>query len=426
MLPLIAPILAQLVTVAVADRTEARYIVLDGAYAEVATAPRVGLDVGWKHSTLTFAYLPTLTLTPLEAKDPSLLVFQAGTLSVSHRWARTTVTASESGGGGKVNFRVQAFADPGTTPVTNVSGTTAGMPTMAPPTGTGTAIPVTGTTTPGGAATGTQPAAINSNPFRAFNQAVLFESSVSTLSVAQAVSEALLVNGELDYILTGAVDADARMYYPVVKGPRGLVSAVYRLTRQDSVTTGLTGQYAASNGNDAWLAFATETWTHQFDTRTSASLGAGISVTRNTQPDGLIYYDIYPNFVTGITHVSLLGRSLLSFGVNVASMPFVDPVFGTVDPRVTFGAFVGFTHDRFATTLTAASALSRAAGGNAESVNSLSASYAASYRVSDAFAVDGGLRAFWQSLNGLTTIPFNVAAYVGVTFGAQSRLNSGR
>src|SRR5450432_2879319 len=116
MSPLFGPILAQLVTLGVGDRTEARYVVAgtgtpgaavvapnSSPYAEVATYPRIGLNFGWHHSplsqtSLSLGYGPSITVTPLEADHPDVLVYQAATFAASHshRWQRLTMTISES------------------------------------------------------------------------------------------------------------------------------------------------------------------------------------------------------------------------------------------------------------------------------------------------------------------------------------------
>src|SRR5450432_3170664 len=151
MSPLFGPILAQLVTLGLSDRSEARHVVTDDSYSEVGTYPHVSLNFGWRHATLTLGYGPSLTLTPLEAKDPSLVVFHSASLSMSNRWRRTTVTASESLGYGEVDFRTQALAAPGTAPVTSVPGDMTGLP--AGNTSGGTTTPPAN----GGTGAGTQP-----------------------------------------------------------------------------------------------------------------------------------------------------------------------------------------------------------------------------------------------------------------------------
>ena len=117
MLSLLAPILAQLVTLSVGDRTEARYIAGDDTHFEGATRPLAGLAFGWKRAALTLVYAPSITVTPLERTPRDVLFFQTAALVGSYHWRRTTLSVTEAVGYGQLSFRVQAFADPGANPV---------------------------------------------------------------------------------------------------------------------------------------------------------------------------------------------------------------------------------------------------------------------------------------------------------------------
>jgi hypothetical protein len=428
MSPLFGPILAQLVTLGVSDRTEVRHVVTDESYSEVATNPRVALNFGWKHATLSLGYSPALTVTPLD-NDPTLIVYHSGTVAASNRWQRTTVTASESIGYGKVDFQDQAIAAPGTAPVTTVPvdmgmapGNT-GTGTMAQP---GTGGTPTGTTGTGMATgTGTPATGAAANQFRATDTIERFSSSVSTVSVTQLVSAVLTVNGGVWYMVTGTPGSQTNVLYPTVKGPGARIAAAYTPTHYDAVTTSVSTQYAeSSDGSDAWLMFANEAWAHQLDKGTVTTVGAGLSLTRNSEPIGLIYYSIYPNFVLGITHTSLIGRSTLTFGLTASSSPYLDPVSVVVDPRISAGAFIGFHQDRFSSSLTGGTAISLATQGNTGAFNALYGAFGMSYVLGSAVSIDSGVRASYQTFEGHTAIPLSLALYVGVTFGTLVHLNS--
>jgi hypothetical protein len=419
---MLGPILAQLVTLGVSDRTEVRHIVTDDSYSEVATYPHVGINVGWKNATLAFGYAPSLTLTPLEAKDPSLVVYHSGAVAVSNRWQRTTVTASEVFGYGKVDFQSQALAAPGSAPVTSPPDTT-GPPT----TGTTTTMPTNGGTPTGTPGTGTQPQTTNTalaNQFRATNAVLPFASSVTTVGFTQLVSAVLTLSGGVSYQVSGDPTNQNDIVYPVVKGPGARLAAAYTPTHYDTVTTSASTQYAASvNSNDAWLVFANETWTHQLDRNTAASFGAGLSLTRNSQPGPLVYYSIYPNFVVGINHASLVGRSTLTVGLNASSAPFLDPVLAQVDPRISTSAFVSFTRDKFSSSLSGGTTLSLATSGDNGAFSAIFGAFGLRYALGTAASVDGGVRGTYQTFEGQTTIPLSLAIYAGITFGDIVPLN---
>src|SRR5437868_6511242 len=105
MSPLLGHILAQVVSLGVGDRTEGRYVVdAVNKHYEAATYLRTGLGLAWKHSALNLAYAPSLVVTPLDSPSREALLFHnAGVAGIYHA-QRTTVTASENLGIGKLNF----------------------------------------------------------------------------------------------------------------------------------------------------------------------------------------------------------------------------------------------------------------------------------------------------------------------------------
>jgi len=418
MSPLLGPILAQLVTLGLSDRTEARYIASDDKYFELATLPRASLNFGWKHTTLTLGYGPSFTVTPLDSGDQAeLVIFHNAFVAGDYRWRRTTVGVSEYLGVGRVNFETLALTTgapgvvdkPGTTP--GGTATNGGMPVAGTGTGTGT-----------GTVTGI-PAA---NQIRATDRIIAYAISSTTLSITQLVSPVFRVNGEVGYVVTGGIESTPAADYPLVKGPRALASGTYHVTRQDDAISTLSWQYgAASTGIDSWVSLASETWAHAFDARTNSQLGAGVSATRSSQPDGLVAYSIYPTFIATITHTTPLDRGTLSYGFGVSAAPVLDPVRALVDPRVSLLGTLGWGRDRFFSALAAGSLLSLDKQSTAGALSSATGSFTVGYRLGAGFSVDSGLRATWQSFEGHTTVPLSWAAFVGLTYTAALPLGGG-
>jgi hypothetical protein len=415
MSPLLAPILAQLVTLSAADRTEARSVVTRDEYAVVQTSPRLGLDFGWKHSTFGLSYGPSITIGPIgQGYDASTQVFHSGVLAASHRWQRSTLTMSESLGIGRIDLRTQALGDPRATPVTTAPNGTPGA--------NGTP-PVTGGT---GGAQGT-PGNNNANPaLPGFDKPLTFRTSVTSISLTQLVSPVLTVSSSLSYSLSGSYGADRTANYPTVQGPGAQVSAGYKPTRDDELRTSATTQLAlSSNGNRAWSLSLNETWSHRLARRTIGSLGSGVSMTRNSQDDGLVYYSIFPNFIAGINNTSQLGRALLNVGTSVASAPYVDPVLALVDPRVSANVYAALSQGNFSTSLSASGAFPIATGLSKGAFNSVSAAWGVNYRLGAAVSLDSGVRAAWQRVQGVTTLPLSVAVYAGISIALSTPLNGG-
>lgn len=416
MSPLFGPILAQVITLGVADRTEARYIVTDTNYAEAITAPRVGLNFGWRRVDLGVGYGPTVTVTPL-GSSRELLLLHTGVVAATYRTARTTVTLSQTAVYGELNFRAQALGDPSATGVPNPAqpapiGGSANPPPNTPP-------PVT-TPGPVNPTPGSVPNTQNYGAFQ--NQAIPFASSATDLTVANEASKAFTVRGSIGYVVSGSVGPEKSENYPVVKGPRAAVGATYHPTRRDDVTTTLTTQWAnvSATGNNAWLLIGNETWAHRIDRNTSTTLGAGLSITRNSQRDGLVYYTIYPTFNSGIATTQMLARGLFTVGTSVSATPFIDPIRARVDPRLRIALSAAWTRDRFTASVTGGSAISLARddGPNSGSLNSVVGAAGIAYLLGSGFSIDTGVRGFWQSFESSTTVPATYAVFVGLSYAA--------
>ncbi|MES1174354.1 MAG: hypothetical protein ABUL62_08490 [Myxococcales bacterium] len=425
MSPLLGPILAQIVTLGVGERTELRYIAQNDKYFEAAVSPRAALSFGWKHTSLNFAYYPSFTFTPLNSHAQTL-VFHNALVSSTYRWRKTTVTAIETLSIGEVNFQTQAL---GGAPVVGTDKPTNGTGTGGTGTG-GTGIGGTGTggTGTGGTGTGTgTTTTTGTNQVRASSRVIAYATSTSDLIVNQAVSSVFGVSADVGYVVTGSIGANASTDYPIVKGPRLLLAGNYQFTRHDVATTTLSVQYAGSStGNNAWLALANEGWGHIIDRRTSTRFSAGISVTRNSQTDGLIFYSIFPTFNLSITRSAPLDKGALSYGTGVSSSPVLDTVRATVDPQLGFFAFLGWGKDRFAAALNANTALSLRQENSVGALSSATSSFTMSYRLGANVSADTGVRAAWQRFEGNTTVPLSYAAFIGLNFAAALPISGGR
>ena len=429
---LFGPILAQIVTLGVADRTEARYIATKDSYAEAVTAPRAAIGLDWKHSKLSntllnVGYGPTFLYTPLlDEQKPEMLVFHTASAGLTHieRRQRTTVTFSEqfaytlsklqiiARGGGLVRPPGGQFG----VPIAPVAPTAPGTPTA--PAGT----PDTGTT-----GTGTPPASPTTGvPTQNGDPTVELFTESTSIGVLQLISPVLNVGGEVAYIMAGALHEDQRNLYPLVRGPRASIFAANRLSHTDTLTTTFTSQYAttSTSGNTVWINVASEQWAHKFDSQTSSVLAGGLSASRNSQPDGTVFWQVFPVFNASITSMSRLGRGILAVGLNAYVAPILDPVRISVDPRLSLGAFIGWNRDRFTTSLNVNSALALGQQENqAAGFNYVTGQWINSYLAGKNLSLDAGLRGVYQSFGGQTTIPASLVAFVGVTIGAYVPLN---
>jgi hypothetical protein len=435
MVALLGPILAQLVTLGLADRTEAREIVGIDTYAEAATRPFVSLSFDWKYTHLAVSYSPSLTLTPLGSDSRRLLLFHVASVGASHQLGRTLLFANGSFGYGDQNFQELALAGTGLPSAPPAPGAGATPTTGVTPAGNAAPAPVALGTVLGGPTTTLPNSTPTSTQVRALNRVVRFESIAATVGASHTASRHLVYGGDTGYTVVGAVDSAERGQYPLVRGPRGSVFLRYGWGHRDTITSSLSLQYAeasgvngttpgnavATTGSSAWLGLFNESWTHRFDLHTTGQLGAGVGASRTPVPnDGtVVAYSIYPTVGASITETTLLCRGTLAASLNVSSAPALDLITLAVDPRLSIGATTGWARDRFFSALAGATALSVASSQNANSLQSVTGSATAGYVLGRAVSVDAGVRGAWQTFGGTTSIPFSYAGFVGVTIGAQ-------
>jgi hypothetical protein len=420
MLPLLAPVLAQLVTLNVGDRTDVRYVHGDDTHYEGATRPLVGLNFGWRRSALQFAYAPSFTVTPLERDSRQLLVYQAASVRASHFWKHTVVSISEGVGYGRFAFQVQAVADPGATPPLAVGTPPPAAPT-APPVAPGGATP--GGTTGNGTTNTPNPQA--TNQLHLTDNVVSYATSTTNVAVAHALSREDAIGANTSYTVAGGVGASSQQY-PLIKGVQiGAYASDTRIyDRRSSFSSSLSGQYnTSSTGDNVWALFFTEAWFYKFNARTTSRLAAGLAGNRLSQRNGLVQYSIYPTAAAGISYAGRFAGGVLALGVNVGAAPYLDPLRATVDPRFGVSGNAGWAKQRFSIAAGAGAAISLADTNDQGAVNSVGLSLGSSYRLGRGFSIDGGATTGYQTFQGVTIIPASWTAYLGVTYGAQVQLN---
>ena len=426
MLPLLAPILAQLVTLNVADRTEARYISGDYTRAEGVTRPLAGLNFGWKRGAISLAYTPSFTVTPLETTPRDLLIFQGATLSGNYHWRLTSVTLAQSIGYGQLNFRVQALADPGV----NLGPTPGSVPTVTPPAGAGGAPTPGGTATGGTTTSGTTtgppagPQATNNLPFS--NRIVRYFTLTTTLGVTHQLSRQVSLGADAGYNEGRGVDA-SEQDYPRIRGARvgATVSHALIVGRRDTFTSTLLTQYGVSSylSSRVWAVQANELWLHKLDPLTTTRVGAGVGGNRLSLSDGTIAYTVYPTFIAGIIHFDRLAGGIVTFGSAITATPYLDTLRATVDPRLGVVGNAAWSKRRFSMGAGAGAAVSIADNKNQGAINSVGASFGMAYLLGAGFSTDAGVSTGWQTFQGQTIVPTSWTGFVGVTFGGSVPLN---
>jgi hypothetical protein len=417
MLPLLAPVFAQLITLGVHDRTEARYLDSYDSRYEASTAPGVELTFTWPRYDLSLGYDTSLLVTPLEEQPRELLVYHTASFVTSYRFRHTVLSLSSTGSFGEVNFIVQPLQT--ATPLTpdDVTGDAPGAAEPEPAQPNAPAQPQPGATP--GAMPGAMPGvgAVPLQP-RVFNRTVRYGTWATTANVAHDASRELKLNAFASYNMGGALDEAERANYPLTRGTVvGVAAANTKVwSARDGFVTSLSLQQAwSSAGNRALSGVARETWNHKFDKRLSGFLGGGVSVTRISQDNGLVAISVFPDFATGLAYQRLLARGTLSFALGAYSTPVLDPLRATVDPRIGTAGSIGWSRDRFSTSLSGGLAISTAPkDANQGAFDSYQASYVASYQLADWFGLDAGGRLAKQQYQETNTVPLSYAVFLGV------------
>jgi len=479
---LLAPLLAQVVTLGVTERTDARYLtpaiqnVAPVAYHyEGSARPAARLQLTTKRFNLSLGYGASFTIAALESDQRRLFIYHAGSLNSSYqlRLQRTTITLITTATLSLIDFTQQALngalgAVPGAAPggvgapalpagnnppagnnTNPPAGNNTNPPTDSgsnpptgnnanPPTGnnanppaSGTANPPTGGTgnmaTPGSTPAGTQ---TYGNP----TDRVLYGTWSVALNVSHLVNRQLTVGATTSYNLAGAINSGSlsaanRGNFQLTRGAVAGVNAayLYKLSGHDALASSAVVQQAWSSFSTATSLQANETWLHQFNKRTTSMLGAGVGVTRTPVFQTYHAYSVFPTFVASLNHDTRLARGTFNASVVAYSAPALDPLRGTVDPRLGTMAALGWTRKRFTTRLVGSAALSLAqqqVGGlaqtNAGALNAVSVIALVGYRISKWLTADANgamaQQTYYQNQNQ-SRIPLVYAVTVGLTAG---------
>jgi len=398
MSPLFAPVFAQLITIGVYDRTEARHVTLSDAHYEAQTTPGASLTLAWRHSDLALRYAVSLLVLPLESKSREWLPYHTVGLNASYRLRRTSFGFTNTTSFGALNFQTATL-----------NGAQAAADPAAPE------------ATPG------EPASPETVPqVYVANRTVHRVVSITSFDAVHGLDRNTTLSGGVRYSLAAGSGADAERE-PRVAGLAFTASLQHstKLSAHDSATLNIVAlDNWSSSGNHATTTQATDTWQHALDRHTSTILGAGLSVLRLHQDSGLTAFTILPTLFTGLDYSSLAGRGRLTLQLRARSAPAPDPLRGTVDPRLTGLASVGWARDRFSSAMSGYGAASLAPReNNSGALDAYGASTTAGYRFTDWLSAEVGARLARQNFEGTTQLPLSYAVFVALSVGYDWKLN---
>jgi len=438
---LLAPVLAQVITLGLADRLEARYVASatqrqpDGTTSIPAvrqfdgintTTPAARVQFDLRRASISLGYAPTLTLVPLIEAPREFLVYHRASLTADYRWKRTTVALGEVVGYGERDFALESLmprTTAGTTPQPNQAApnaqrdpNTPNAPNANPPPAGGT----TGTTgTQGGAAPGgTTPGGVR--PYAPGTGKINFSEFRSFLTLNHAFSRPLTLRVQGGYSISGGTTEQDRKSYPRTRGPDATLALRYEADPRNALVTTLTGVYTKSDTelhNRAYYTTLTEDYLHRFSRLTSGIVGAGLSFGR-TQQDlglGLPLYSVYPVLRAGLAHSSRVAQGMLTVTADVNTAPAMDLNTATVDPRIGTILSAMWTRERFSFIANASSTISIQRK-ESHTFDSILTTATARYDLGAGFGADLGARTTFQRYNGQDTIPQTWVMFLGVTY----------
>ncbi len=416
---LLAPVMAQLVTLTLGDRVEAQYVISDQPAwfdSSNTATPGATLKLDWRRTQLTLGYAPTLTLAPLQESPRELLISHGAFIEGQYRWKRTTLILNQTASYGERDLRREALAGAaGAAPPGAQQNPPAQNPAQPTP-GTGATPGTGGAVTPGVTDT---PNAVTP----ALASLVRYGAFRSSGALEHSLSQALSVRLAGGYAVAGGMDRESQRALPLARGPDGSAAASYALDGRNSFTTTLTSQLIFNqNGSNAFLATAGEDYTHKFTPRTSTIVGAGVAFGRTEPANGLPLYSIYPTGRARVAHTSRLARGNLTVALGATTAPILDLRTAVVDPQLGFDTTAIWTRRRLSLTLTGAASVSMAPR-EPSSFASVQTGLVAGYDLGLGFRLDGGVRGVWQRYGRETLIQPSAVLFAALVWGAAIPLN---
>ena len=252
-------------------------------------------------SASTAEYAPRIGLADIQ-DGFNLSVLNVGLLSAEWRTEMTRLTLSEYASYGFLNYSAQQ-----------------------PP----------GPTTTGG---------IRLDPL--LRQKLLYEASSTSLSAVITPEKRWSVSVAVSYSLSGGADDEARSVLPFVKGPLIAATFDYGLGKSDRLITGASGEHSnLSTGFDYYFLRVSEGWAHEFASRSSITLGAGLTAVRSssftptvplfiapTLIDGT-HYDLYPTVDAALVY-QLPFRDKTTLRARSALAPVINRATGLLSQQV--------------------------------------------------------------------------------------------
>lgn len=412
MSPLFAPVLAQLVTLGLGDRTEARLEFLEGERTTAGSnSPSALLSVQGRRVNFAVGYQPTFTLRPLDSTPRELEIAHEGMadFGYAYPYRHTTFRFTERATVSQRNYRTDALA-----PVLPV----AGPPDTEPD-------PDPGTEPDPGAGDPEAPEADTTAPQRAVDTMVRYGTLTTTLGMNHEASARTTYEASVSHHASMGLDRESRREFPLAFGESGFAGVSHQLTRRDRLSLQLNVAHATGAGDSfAWNAEGRGQWDHTLTRRTSTYLGAGVNTSYTLSQEGLGQISIFPTADAGIQHATTLARGVLGLSFSASTRPRLDFLRATVDPQLGASTAAAWARDR--TTLSLAASTGISLRDDEDSFNSATGNFTVFYTLDAGFMAEAGARAAWQTLGDRTLVPPVWALFIALSWSGEITLHRNR
>jgi hypothetical protein len=214
--------------------------------------------------------------------------------------------------------------------------------------------------------------------------------TTTTLRVEDRLAAGL--NGTLaaSYSWGGALDAEARGYYPQSRQPGLLANFGWALSAQDALNANLEARTSSSdNGATATFAALTAGLAHTFSRQLQASLATGLSwAEARLDPRAQDVWGLLPDFAGSVSYRPGSG---LSFGLRTTVSPALDTLSGTANTNLTVSCEAAWAQPR-SLALTAGASWQRVLQGVLVGSESRQAGLRATYPLPAGFELSGGVQ----------------------------------
>jgi len=412
---LLAPILAQAVTLFIGDRTEFRSVHdLNRNDLEAESRPAAGFRFAWPRLSLGAVYEPSLTVAPLEDsttrerefrttpdREVQYLHAARGQARLTLGKPRTTWSFDETVHYAQRNLLREAIA----------GGLYGGAPSS----------PVGGAP-PGGAVGGTIPSVANPSAER-----TNWGSARSAVDVTHELSRTHSLGVALGYEVSGGLDTPSRESLPPIHGPDGRVLFRTLLSPRDSLASIVAARYTLGTLSESqgvvpgqgthtrgyYFVFV-ESVEHLFSRQLRGILAAGGSYSWQDQPGLPPTSGVLPSGAADLDYRTRVAKGTFQARAGVSFAPFLDPTTVTIDDRLSSRVLIGWEQGR--TELILASQGTISTSNSPSSIAMLNATAGALYDLGSGFRLDGGVRFAWQRLQEQDTVPRSGTIFVAGSY----------